>query len=385
MEYDLDGQVIGVLPAHEVFPNRDLSEVYVVSFLDQGGNLLDNEKFSAKKPMEGVFVARLWGDDDEKDILPEGKYTIVVEMVGMDYDRNHFAPVDLSREIEVQGVQVIPVGLSFAEDSEQQLYARSLFENASGKFNSLVFQAKLVDLSIDDEKEREKHPIFPEHALFDLENGPTVEIILPQNSEVEETAYQDAEGTLTAKLIGYPGRDSLYLVVEPDLPPIPGEYNVIVSMDDEILLDRYQWQGGPWNAKITRSVSWYWNPLAARIYIGLVFILVVVLIIVFYRMMFLGPTGTISMVSIRKEVAGPWRLKKNPSRNVIRTKELKRYGVKHIYVWRAKSVPGSTGDMIRRVKIKAFLDLNNQVIYSGNLEDNQPVPFVDEGDLVFKK
>ena len=355
----LIGEKGKILDPKIVFPNT--SKMLTVTLLGPTGKVVEGPVVLRQMDDEGTPVLGALLRKGGK-IDPEGKYTLKVT-VSRDYDRYAFAPQQIEYSWALQRYIVHPVGARVDVSGATQWHASGLLPCAAGKLAPLSLGLQFYDW-------QSKKPLPLQDVVADLQVEVPAEMALEEGGETIKGAFRRLRGN----------GDALAWVPE-QVPPKGGQYEGTVRFTNNVLKPQYVFVSSQLHFKFERRDTWRSKPMICR---GVVIILALILLLVLTwlaRLLFFGPMGEISVVDSRgQEVAGPWRLKRIPSRNVLKGKGLDDLEVSKIYVWRTKPMAPESS---RAVRIRAF-DKEGQVFLDDQMDVEEQISFVDQGDLKYE-
>ena len=342
-----------------VFPKA--GKMLTVTLLDSVGKVVEGPVALQQIDDGGTPVLEALLRKDGK-IDPEGKYTLKVQ-VSRNYDRYAFAPQQIDYSWALQRYLVHPVGAMVEVSGATQWHASGLLPCAAGKLAPLSLGLRFYDW-------QSKKPLSLKNVLADMQVEVPVEMTSEESGDTIKGAFRVLRGRADV------------LVWTPDqVPPDGGQYRGTVRFTNNVLKPQYALVNEQLQFKFARRDTWRSRPMVCR---GIVIISAMILLFVLTwlaRLLFFGPIGEISVVDSRgQEIAGPWRLKRIPSRNVLKGKGLDDLEVSKIHVWRAKPMSPESS---RAVRVRAFDD-EGQVFFDEQMDVSEQLSFVEEGDLKYE-
>lgn len=165
-----------------------------------------------------------------------------------------------------------------------------------------------------------------------------------------------------------------------------GEYDIKLDMNSISLPTEYAWAEDTISVTFNRADTTWTRPAIWRTLATATVIIVAVIAAIILYLLTGGPTGVLEIVgtgvsSGSETIEFTRSLKFIPRTNRVRAQWLKNNGVKWIKVRRGRSLDP---DVRYAVHISAMNE-HGASLYEGNLDDNVPMPFIEAGDLRYKR
>lgn len=358
------------LNIQEAFPNVE-GAILEATLKDEQGNQLETINLESQNMVDGVFKGVFRNNREVLDA--EGDYTIEVKLVG-DYDRFSFTPTKSKILADIFRYRVNPIWYVLEAEPRQSLHSRKFLKGIRGELVPLTARLRFVEENPEEFEDEIPGSFFVEHSTIlqdwteeSVISGTTIKLPVSGND-------------ISANLVESEKGDELILNYSDTLPGLEGKYSISINPDKLQTPRGYVLVGGKNEISINRGDDWWQTPTVYRIESFILACVVIGILVFLVRILFFGPQGSLEVVDGDTIVAGPWGLSRVPSRNTIKSRDLKRLGVKKIHVKRYS--PGEFEDFSRAVKVTVY-DLDNQVLLDTVLECDYPVPFIEDGDLVY--
>jgi len=348
----------------------DTSNLFTASLLS-GSTTYETISLTLKPNSDNEFVGE-FANQVSGQILPSGNYTIQVN-ANWDvdkYDPLKYAPGMDSDFVNFQQTVIVPLDLVILPPAASTLHQDDWRANMlqGGRFQPFDFQIEVINAI--DGMTVNLSDVLADSAI------PVHAAVVPPSGDPMPVPLRLLSNETFQQFLG----ENIGTDINEE-----GEYQIKLQTAGITLQEGYAWAAPEQSASFTRQDNNWTRPNTWRL-IGIVFLFLFLLLLSTTVYFWTGgPKGSLAIVDTgtygNPEVeAGPWRLGRMPRRIQIRNNWLKSHDIKYISV---KKISSSDPDYKRAVHVTA-VGRSGQHFFEGDLYPDQPVPFVESGEIVYK-
>lgn len=301
----------------------------------------------------------------------EGEYRIEIELADMlTQERYYLLDPDKHLRVDFSRVAIEPFDYRILEPSQNITLP---IHQPQGGCVAGYQQFPSIAIQVTNPSGRPKDKIELSHILTKSGSVPVAKLIAPDGT-VEEIALEFVESP-----------DGPQFVPKPQsMPVLAGEYRLEVLFEEGSINPRFAPLHSSRSVTFYRYDNLFTNPTVCRGMVGLTGTIIIGLLILMGGFFFSPPIGTLALVlaGTSDKLASPWKLRRYPRSQKIRSKQLEKLGIREIIL--SKVNPRNL-DEAKIIKVKAK-DMGGKWFITDKIlhPSDDPQPFVDEIDIRYE-